>query len=476
MADLSLIGDARLEYIGDGSQTDFLFPFPFANAGDVQATVDGTTPAGTVTVEGAGELLRGRVLIAPAPAAGATVRLQRLHQAHVSATDAAAAVLAEKILAGENIAISRENAGGNEALRVSAVLPLDLLARLGALETGLAVNTLRDLLDDGRPTVNLVDGIADEYADLGGIDAVASGGYFHDGSTGSIGNLEPPYALAGDHVIPAGHGITFDGDDTYVVGSFAGDYFVNIWPDRSFSGSTAYRFRPQSNGDFNSLVLGLKSEDQIAASSLNSPPGGSSAFLLAVAFRLTMGSYYVNDNGVDVAGPYPASTNDLFEIRRNDAGTCELRQNGTLIYAGTAMYAGGLRPSVCIGYNSLAVTIRDWRVNDHVVEPLSPQALVLTSAAFAADSVPAEARIVLRWQAADAVLPGTDLVIEASRDGGATFSAGPVVDEGVFDATSRILSTIVALDGQPAGQAMRWRVRMPTAKHQLLHGVTMNWR
>ncbi|MBF0334120.1 MAG: discoidin domain-containing protein, partial [Alphaproteobacteria bacterium] len=100
-------------------------------------------------------------------------------------------------------------------------------------------------------------------------------------------------------------------------------------------------------------------------------------------------------------------------------------------------------------------------------------AFTATSAAFAADTVPITARLVLRHQPIGTVVLGTDLIVEASRDNGATWTAGPPVRQATIAGVD-VLTADIPLSGQPSGLSMRWRVRT-TAVEQRLHAISMQW-
>jgi hypothetical protein len=79
MAEHIRIGDVapRVQYLGDGTRTDFPFPFPIFDAADLEVRLDGVTLAGGYAVAGAGASDGGTATLAAAPAAGATVTLRR---------------------------------------------------------------------------------------------------------------------------------------------------------------------------------------------------------------------------------------------------------------------------------------------------------------------------------------------------------------------------------------------------------------
>lgn len=102
--------------------------------------------------------------------------------------------------------------------------------------------------------------------------------------------------------------------------------------------------------------------------------------------------------------------------------------------------------------------------------------MTLVSTSFPAEAVPAEARLVLLHQPLDNVDVAADCAIAVSRDGGQSWSAGTLADDGAFDANTNILTATIDLSGQPTGTAMRWRFATHNHKSQRLHGVWLQWR
>jgi len=67
----------RIQYVADGVQTDFPFPFVIFKPGDLQVFVGAEVRDGGYTVTGAGAAAGGTVRFTAAPAAGALVTLRR---------------------------------------------------------------------------------------------------------------------------------------------------------------------------------------------------------------------------------------------------------------------------------------------------------------------------------------------------------------------------------------------------------------
>ena len=79
MAEHIRIGDVapRVQYVADGTQTVFAFPFPIFAASDLECLVNGERRETGLTIQGAGLSEGGHVTFAAAPAAGTRITLRR---------------------------------------------------------------------------------------------------------------------------------------------------------------------------------------------------------------------------------------------------------------------------------------------------------------------------------------------------------------------------------------------------------------
>lgn len=75
-----VIGDVRprIQAVGDGVQTDFIYPFPIFTEGDLKVYLDDIPQVTGFTVSGAGQSNGGTVVFDTAPAVAQTVTLRRL--------------------------------------------------------------------------------------------------------------------------------------------------------------------------------------------------------------------------------------------------------------------------------------------------------------------------------------------------------------------------------------------------------------
>ena len=71
----------------------------------------------------------------------------------------------------------------------------------------------------------------------------------------------------------------------------------------------------------------------------------------------------------------------------------------------------------------------------------------------------------------------TDITLEASRDGGTTWTAVTLSDFGPSPISgARVLKGSATVSGQPSGTSMKWRVKTFNTKEQRVHGLWMQWK
>lgn len=350
----------------------------------------------------------------------------------VSAGDATAGPLTAKleIVGG---AVEVVNPGANEVLRVT----IDA-ADTTALETNLALLAMRQVVAEGWSVTGMVDGVVDEFTDASGLDLAGLNGA----------------GVASGYVTAQSNGA----DQTTGKTAYASNAFSIYGPQNAIDNGT-------TGGSFWDPTGQANSTNHWLAVDLGAPT-------LIGGLRLKMGD---SRNIKSFKLQYSAdSTNGA---------------NGTWI---DQLSASHPLNDAWAAYDFTPTTARWWRVYVLDVHPgkylgiyemeLLPAvfggavAFTVVSAAYQPSdplALPAAARLVLRHQPIGAVVLGTDLIIEASRDGGATWTAGMPVREATI-AGIDILAATISLSAQPAGQSMRWRVRT-TAVEQRLHAISMHW-
>lgn len=363
----------------------------------------------------------------------------------VSDEDSLAGPLSTKLAAGPGITLTAETIDGRERL----VVALEAYKRLDFLEFNLAINTLRDQIDAGWSVLKMIDGWADEFHDLLGIDTTATDAiylaevkafgtqelsdfsYGHPQGTGDRTSL----------IAITGSGISW-GDGSYarlIDGALHG----NNW-----------HYSSSVSGTQITLDFGTPRYFQ----QVRFHPDGIFHVIMKVQGSSDAVSWL--DIGSLAAGSLSNSSPQFYDIH--------------------AQYQ-----TVPFRYVRMQGVSGEWGNGRHTVEIEfkmaselgSVAARQITSSVVQEAATPAdEARLILLHQPIDLVIPNTDLIAEASRDGGATWSTGPLTIEGSFDTTTNILTATIPLAGQPEGTAMRWRIRTLNPKLQRLHGVWMQWR
>jgi len=101
--------------------------------------------------------------------------------------------------------------------------------------------------------------------------------------------------------------------------------------------------------------------------------------------------------------------------------------------------------------------------------------MTLISNSFTAEAQADTARIVLFQEDVDSVTLNTDLIASLSRDGGTTFTAVTLVDEGNYESGRRILSASIDISGQPSGTSMEYKIETANNKDLKIHGTGLSW-
>ncbi len=110
--------------IADGSTRLFAYPFAIFSEKELEIRVDGAVVTEGVTITGEGASDGGHVTFVNPPLAGAVVTLHRLGKVEVSGHDIPG-FLEDKLVAGDNVAITRQTVAGRETLVVSATFDGD---------------------------------------------------------------------------------------------------------------------------------------------------------------------------------------------------------------------------------------------------------------------------------------------------------------------------------------------------------------
>ena len=105
--------------------------------------------------------------------------------------------------------------------------------------------------------------------------------------------------------------------------------------------------------------------------------------------------------------------------------------------------------------------------------------LTLQSTATTAKAQPTQGRIIIFEEAATGTTTiNTDIIAAVSRDGGSTFTAITLSNDGLYATAKRILSGSVDISGQPSGTSMKYKItthNQSGSKATRIHGASLLW-
>lgn len=381
----------------------------------------------------------------------------------VSAGDTIAATLNAKLVAGDNVAIDTVTGTSGQALRISAPTSAVQEARLAALEqmvTNLSANqgvlALRSQKASGWSVLPMIDGVSDDFQDLSGIASLggathdAAGDYLHNpggyldiSAQANAVNLLNGQLVSGMTLDLLRNGVVTHNGGLPYVGNLGGSadwaFGYDFATTQTF---TKVRFD-------NFATWGCIQNFKIEVYS-----GGAWVKAPIVAWPENCSAYATDEATAVSPGTYNAGMYVSVIIAPTQGTAIRVR--------GTSLYNFG---NANAGSEELAVFTSS-----------TPADVTIVSSVFTAQVQPSEARIVILHQAVDTVAINTDVVAEISRDGGTSWAAVSLTDEGAFDSSGRILAGTAILTTQPAGASMVWRLRTLNTKEQRLHGVSLQWR
>lgn len=163
----------RIQYVGDGAQRKFFFPFAIFRPEHVEVFVDGQRYAGGMTVQGAGESAGGSVILDEAPGEGVLVTLRRRIAVERTTDFQPAGAFSARLINDEldylTAALQQVAADAETSLRLAATEPvvdMTLPAAPARADRILAFD------GDGRPKAESRDEVAGsiKHAKLRGLD------------------------------------------------------------------------------------------------------------------------------------------------------------------------------------------------------------------------------------------------------------------------------------------------------------------
>lgn len=103
-----------------------------------------------------------------------------------------------------------------------------------------------------------------------------------------------------------------------------------------------------------------------------------------------------------------------------------------------------------------------------------PAAFTLVTPPVPAETQPDDVHVLLLHKAVGAVLLNTDIIASVSRDGGATWTAVTLTDDGAYDGEYTILTGAADISAQPTGASMALKIAC-TAVEQRIRGFGEAW-
>jgi hypothetical protein len=328
---------------------------------------------------------------------------------------------------------------------LTGVTDASLLARIETLETNLAINTLRDIIDGGWTILNMADGFSDAFTDETGVDTATSinedydgaGNYYHNPTLSLIASATPIGTLTSNGGLAA----AFDGTTTQAVsasargpGGTSGGYIGQNWgTNRTITG-----FRLTGTSDHGFIDTGA---GNVTCHLYGSTDNFSGSNVLLGSTTAT-----ADANGLVIEKFTGITTTTAYQYHRIHIS----HTNGT---EGTAVaevefYEGGAAAD-----------------------------MALVSIAATAIAAPTAARAIIILQPVDAITLNTDVIVSISRDNGATYTAGTLTLEASYDGTSNIYATDeIDLTAQPSGTDVRIKLETANNKEVRLHGWASQWR
>ena len=110
-----------------------------------------------------------------------------------------------------------------------------------------------------------------------------------------------------------------------------------------------------------------------------------------------------------------------------------------------------------------------------VSSPATTNNMTLISNGYTAQTTPNTARITLFEQDVDTIALNTDLIASVSRDGGTTYTPATLVEQGNVASSTRLLSAVVDVSGQPSGVSIKTKVETKNQKNLNLLGESVLW-
>ncbi len=291
---------------------------------------------------------------------------------------------------------------------------------------------------------NMVDGIADPFADETDIDVGASTNAVYDAA----------------------------GDFFEAALAYSADRFPTMTAAGTPSGTASASSSTAGNEPFRAL-------DDSGATRWQANGETTTAFLkydLGAGNGIVARQYTLDNTGVTDGARMPNAW--VLEGSNNDSDWTALEsQTGQSGWGGARIFQFG--NAVSYRYYRLSVTAVNGgsttEIGEWQIMTATRQNLLLTSEAFTADAQPDTALLHVQVVANEAFTINTDLIGRASRTDGADWTDAVLIQVGALADGTLLFEAGIDIAGQPAGTAMRYQIETDNTKDLEIHGVVLQW-
>jgi len=375
-------------------------------------------------------------------------------------------------------------------------------AEVDNLKTNLAINTLNDVIVEGRTVFEMIDQVADAFTDETGIDTVAS--------------LNESYNAAGDYYSPVTassanmllHCDGTDGSTTFTdaTGNHTATSFGDAQIDTAqskfggasglFDGTGDYVSVPDSD-DFNftddaTVDFWIRPTSTAARYDLINAHNGSNlgwglSMLAGGAIILLIDNIGYDTTATLTAGVWShiaftksGTTSRLFVdgvLDRTDTiiDPADVALDLEIGRLGVANYFNGHMDEIRVLKGTAAWTTGFTPPTSAYSLPATNMTLI--SVGFTADTAPTHARLTVLFDPVDAVTLNTDLIFSVSIDDGTTFATATMEYVQDYTADIRILTCDeIDLSGITSGTEVVIKAVTANEKDLKIHGWVVQWR
>ncbi|MEQ8605195.1 MAG: hypothetical protein RIB45_17925 [Marivibrio sp.] len=351
---------------------------------------------------------------------------------------------------------------------------------VAALRKELKINGLLDSLAGGG-SIRVLNGVADPLVDLSRIDTGASSGYTHSAGGGYLTTetettTDQSNDLADWNGATSATYFTFDAGSRAIVGQTLGNNArASIRRNDVISGDFAIEWRHGKSA--NNAITGV----YLASGDADFDPGnGANAYgadifsnnvvtsTSAWGVLLTAGDSYMamGEDGDDASAlAAGAPLTDVWRLERTGS-TFRAYRNGLVFHTFAVESAADVR--LMVNTNGDGAGSR-WDYID-LIQTGAPQTLSAVTLPMEATGEPAGGLAAMLVEPLEAVVYGTDFLVDLSLDDGATWEAASVAKLYTdLDGLDVVLAELPAFAGS-GDQTLRARYRTASAKALRLHG------